>query len=330
MYASGHSSFSRDTTEPRLDAPPTEVGICIFLSRERHDVAVRTLGHVQAAAPASSVVDLVVNGNLSLAVSMAEHIRFAPRHGWPRTRVWTIGVGDKANAWNVYLHQIWAGESIACFMDGYVRPYPDAIRALVQALKSNEAVLGATGVPTVGRTATRTRQQMQNSGGFHGNLCCVRGSAVEEIRANAIRLPLGLYRTDSLMGALLCFGVDSTQNAWDVSRIAVLPDASWEIDAKHWWRASDLLSHWKRTIRQARGVFENRAVKSILAEQRLHPASLPRHASTLVKQWAARHPREYALMVMQHPLALPWLVSEAPAEPPAALEPRLLSDSESL
>jgi hypothetical protein len=295
------------------------------MSREPEHVASRILLHVRASVPANSTIDVVVNGNAALADYLARHLETVPGSKAHAVRVWHIDFGDKANAWNQYIHRIWSGESVACFMDGYVRPLPEAITRLIAGAGQNGSSLGATGVPTVGRSASATRTLMQQNSGFHGNLCCIKAEALSGLRAAKIRLPLGLYRTDALMGAFLLFGLDPSRNGWDESRIAVIADASWETEPKRWWRVNDLISHWRRLVRQARGVFENQAAKELLAVRRAPPASLPSHASVLVREWAQRYPRKCAAMAIKHPLAVPWLVRGHSKPQPKQTEPTLLA-----
>jgi hypothetical protein len=303
----------------------SQIGICVFLSREPEHVASRTLQYVRTSAPPGATIDLVVNGNAQLADSLARQLLVMPKSDAHRVRVWHIPFGDKANAWNQYIHRIWAGESVACFMDGYVRPLPDAITQLIAGATQNRGSLAATGVPTSGRSAGRTRELMRQRSGFHGNLCCIKADAMSGLRAAGIRLPVGLYWTDGLMASFLLFGLDPSRNTWDESRIAVITTASWEVDPKRWWRASDLMSQWRRLRRQARGALENAAAKQLLAVQKAAPTVLPRHAWLLVREWAKQHPRKYAATLIQHPLALPWLVRRPPQPPPSETEPLLLA-----
>jgi hypothetical protein len=306
-----------------------ENAICVFLSREPQHVAIRTIHYVQAAAPDNSVIDLLVNGNPELASGLAGHAALASSSKPAvRLRVWAIELPDKANAWNQYIHQIWSGEHLALFVDGYVMPFADAMETMVQELSGNGRALGATGVPSSGRTAKRMSAQMQQHGGFHGNLCAIKGSAIARLKVAGVRIPVGLYRTDALMGALLYFDLDPPANHWDLSRIAVVPAASWATDPKHWWRLSDLRSQLKRRVRQSRGLMENLAVKEHFLERRMSAASLPPNASDLVRGWAARNPVDFARTVALHPLSFTWLARAKTRAPDDSENPVLLFEQE--
>jgi len=303
----------------------SRVGICIFLAREPLKIALRTLHYALAAAPANTTIDLVVNGNSELSAALAQYAR-QDDNGDARVRVWSIGLGDKANAWNRYLYEIWSGESVAFFMDGYVMPQSDAIALLADRVMADGYVLGGSGVPSSGRRASSGSTQSPRAGGFQGNLCCIKGTAIEEIRARGIKIPIGLYWSDGFIGALLTFGLDPRKNSWDSRRIAVLPTATWTVGPRYWWRASDLASHYKRLRRQARGRLENRALQEHVANRRLAPELLPARAETLVRAWAAAYPREYWSTLVRNPLALNWAKQYTSAGSSTSLAATLLSD----
>lgn len=278
--------------------------IVIFTARESPDQLLQTLLAAVVAAKNTTVIDILVNGNPALATTIADRIALAH---WPSRspllRVWSLTQGDKANAWNNYIHHIWQGESISFFIDGYVRLNPDAIELLGNAVAAQPDVLGGTGVPSMGRTASAMRAYMAEHGGFHGNLCCITGDVIRQLRLRNINLPFGLYRVDSLMGALLSFGLDPGNNNWDHHRILVHPDASWRTAPRYWWRLSDLKAQVKRIFRQARGTLENAAVKHLFIDMKIQPEQLPATARSLILQWLEQSPDQAHLIVSRNVLA---------------------------
>jgi len=107
-----------------------------------------------------------------------------------------------------------------------------------------------------------------------------------------VKLALGIYRTDSTLGAVLKFNLDPAHNDWDPTRIVVNQEASWSTRKRNWWRFSDLKNQAKRILRQAQGSLENRAVRQHLAIRRASPADLPETATELVMDWVANCPDE--------------------------------------
>lgn len=315
--------------------------LVIFACRESLPQLRQTLDAALVSASACAVIHVLVNGNPALAHALADGQTRRPAHSdhsngdpdrpshmaqRPAVHIWSIPLADKANAWNQYIHQIWAGETLAFFIDGYVRLNADAIALLGSAVEANAQALGGTGVPTMGRSAKALRENMIINTGFHGNFCCIKGDTLGRMRDEKIRLPVGLYRTDGLMGALLCFGLDPGRHGWEDFRIHVHPTASWQIDPARWWRPQDVLAHLKRTFRQTRGKLENAAFADHLANRQCTPAALPDTAQAMVLEWVSRCPEDANRLAQGSWLMKPALAALRPASlPPAAsLAPMLV------
>jgi hypothetical protein len=289
---------------PTMQNTSPDWSIAVFAARESID----TLSNcIRAALAASSghhaVVDVLVNGNRELALAAAA-MGWNGTPGEGRVQVWSIAAGDKAHAWNEYMHRIWPAGTTAFFIDGYAEVKPDALEALSEKLAQTESALGATGVPSCGRSAPKLRAQMLKTGGLHGNLHAIRAEAMAALRANEFRLPLGLYRTDSLIGAVLMFGLDPANNKWDPKRVAVAPDALWDVQGMSDLNWKNISTQAKRVLRQAQGDLENRAAREHLAVKRLPPQKMPRTARQLVNDWLEEHPKQARSLFFKRPLCL--------------------------
>lgn len=284
--------------------------VAIFASRETPEELLTTLNATLAAAQKPTLIDILINGNGALAETFSKRLDSTATSGHAATvRVWSIDVGDKANAWNQYVHRIWTAGSSVFFMDGYVRPDPDALALLEAGMMSAPDVLGATGIPRAGNSAARQRRQMLEKGGLHGNLYCLRSETVEAIKKTPFYLPLGIYRTDSILGAALKFNLDPAHNQWKPERVQVNPDAGWDTRAKNWWRLSDIKSQMKRILLQAKGDLENRAFRHSFAIKNLPLPELPRTASALVLNWAASCPED-ARVIMRRNVFSGWALKK--------------------
>lgn len=283
---------------------PHPWAIVIFASRESLAVLITTIKAAQIAARGVADINVVVNGKRELAKAVTKQL-CDPEFAIAETpiKVWEITVGDKANAWNQYLHQIWSGERIVFFIDGYVRLNADSVKLLGEAVANQEDVLGGTGVPHIEPSTITPHAHLAPGSGFHGNFCCLTATAIEKIRLQHISLPVGLYRVDSLMGAMLCAGFDFASNNWVEGRIFVHPFASWQTDPKHWWRFSDIRAQIKRIFRQSRGVFENLAARDHLVVRKQPPELMPATANELILEWVQRCPEEANKVIRYNPLA---------------------------
>lgn len=269
---------------------PRPWAVAVFASRESPEDLLRTVQAVRAAATRPTAVDVLVNGNAVLAGEVATRVRDDATRG-ARLRVWHIALGDKAHCWNQYVHGLWPGGETAFFIDGYARPAAGSLRALADTLSRQADALAAAGLPSSGRGAGALREAMLREGGLHGNLFALRAETMRLLRERGFRLPLGVYRTDGILGAALSFGLDPGHNEWDPKRrIALAPGANWEVEPKRWWRWSDAQAQWRRLDRQAQGSLENRAVSDWLATRRRAPHELPGTVTALVSRWATEDP----------------------------------------
>tara|TARA_R110000782_G_scaffold107224_1_gene195633 strand:+ start:888 stop:1889 length:1002 start_codon:yes stop_codon:yes gene_type:complete len=268
----------------------TPVNLVVFASRESFITITNTLSCALRAIPEGSRVDVLINGIKELAY---QTYHWATRN-MPANRqlkTWNIPVGDKGNAWNQHIHKIWQGDMNTIYIDGYVRVTKDAISALSRTLACRASSLGTSGLPTIGASAGKLRRKMQKEGGFHGNLCSIKSVALEQIRNRNIRIPLGMYRVDGLMGAFLSFGLDNTLHTWDPFRfIPHTIGASWVCDDKKWYHIRNIFAWKNRRDRQARGDIENAAIKYHLTELKCLPEALPENISSLVSVWSHSNP----------------------------------------
>jgi len=267
----------------------TRESVVVFSARESADVLSRTVCSVLAYARPETRVEILVNGNPPLSQAIALRLPdLLADAALANVRLWDIAMADKANAWNQHIHHIWPDQGNAFYIDGYVRLLPDSLRLLRNRIAASPEALGGTGTPSVARTAMRQRELMLREGGLHGNFCVIKETALRAMKTRGIRLPVGIYRTDSTIGAYLSFGLDPGAYQWDPHKfIAIEPSATWVTDKKHWWRVSDVKSTLNRKKRQAQGDFENRSVRYHLSTLRMRPEHLPRTVGELVESWLA-------------------------------------------
>lgn len=279
--------------------------VAVFAAREELNELFMTIKAVKdATAQCPAIIDVLVNGNQKLANDISELLKCQNSSNSPAVvRIWSIALGDKAHAWNQYVHAIWPGAKMSFFVDGYVRLDLDALKLLDDGVTAHPKAHGGTGTPSTGRSAENMRQQMLTHGGLHGNFFALTKATINQIRQCQFNLPLGIYRTDSTLGAALAFGLDPLRYKWDLkSRIFVHPAVTWTTDERKWWRYSEVKSQFKRTLRQAQGVLENKAVQNFLVLQKLPPQKLPRTASALVLDWAKNYPSEADAIFWKSPL----------------------------
>lgn len=305
--------------------------VAILSSREPPSrLATAIEAALRAAGPRPVVIDVVVNGNRALAEAIAALLPGLPLAAAPGAtlRLWELPLADKAHAWNAYVHGIWPGGDPAFFVDGYVALRPDALALLAEGLAAAPQAIAATGLPSVGRSAPALREKLLREGGTHGNFHALRAETMRRLRAAGFRLPLGLYRTDALLNAVLALDLDPARQAWDAARVLVHPTASWDFEPLAWHRPGDIATQLRRMLRQLRGEVEKQAFGDHLMAQRRPPEALAGTTAQMVAAWMAERPAAAREVFRRRPLlwlAARRLLSERRDWSAAQVPPRLLA-----
>ena len=241
-----------------------ELSVVVFASNE----AARIEGCLASLKSALAdwqdrCVTVIVNGSTDDTVLLA---RQQLQH-WPQSvRLFEIPYGDKANAWNQYVHSLRPDAGWHVFVDGYLQ-FDDASLAALRTtlLRGQPHILAATGLPAGDHTgALHMRQAVRSHGGILGGLHALRGDFVTAIAERGLLLPIGMYRGDGLIGSFVCHALDPLNQPWDKNRVAIVDAARWHGMRLSPWSVSDIRRHLNRILKQAQGRMENRAIKHII------------------------------------------------------------------
>jgi glycosyltransferase involved in cell wall biosynthesis len=177
----------------------------------------------------------------------------------PRVHLVSIALGDKCNAWNVFIHDTvperCPGAPIYFFMDGDARATPGSFSAMERALRADPQA-NAVGVPpAAGRSLAHDRDELLRERGLVANLYALRGAFVERCRAAGVRIPLKLEGDDGLIGALVRWDLNPRQ-PMNESRITPCADAGFVFESFSPSRAGDWPAYWKRMVRYGRRRYE--------------------------------------------------------------------------
>ena len=199
----------------------------------------------------------------------------------PNVHLVSIKVSDKANAWNVFVHEVAPhGATYYFFIDGDVRATPSALDAMAQAL--HPQANGVSALPKSGRSVNAFQRDMLKDNGVAGNLYGLRGSFVERIRDQAIKMPIGTIGEDALMGAMLKWDLRG-DGRWDNSKVVVSQDAGFEFDSVSPWLPREWRKYFRRRVRYSVRGFQNK-----MLGRAIQPAgfeSLPQHIRDLYSRY---------------------------------------------
>jgi hypothetical protein len=258
---------------------------------------------IAACTGRQATIDVLINGNPELAAHFADGATGIAT-GACTLRIWSIAAPDKAHTWNEYVHRIWDGGHTTFFIDGYARVKPDALDAIERRLSSSPNALAASGVPSCGRSARKLREQMLTKGGIHGNLYALKHDSMQALRAAHFRLPLGLYRTDPMLSGALSYRLDPANNQWKRGTVVVVGEATWDVDGISELTYKNIVSFFKRRLRQAYGVLESRALREHMTIKRLAPQHLPATAQDMINHWLSAQPKQALSLFLRRPSCL--------------------------
>jgi glycosyltransferase involved in cell wall biosynthesis len=177
----------------------------------------------------------------------------------PRVHLVSIALGDKCNAWNVFVHEtvpaMCPGAPIYFFMDGDARATPGSFSAMERALRADAHANAVGAPPASGRSMAHDRAELLRDRGLVANLYALRGAIVERCRARGVRIPLKLEGDDGLIGALVRWDLDP-RRAMDEKRITPCADAGFLFESFSPRRAGDWRAYWRRMVRYGRRRYE--------------------------------------------------------------------------
>lgn len=239
--------------------------------------------------------------------------------------VYRIGQADKSNAINHFFHDLRVPAEGYCCVDAYVVIGPDTLAAFAQTLASRQEARLATGIAINGRSEPISVEKTLTVGGVvHGQLYAPQRQFIERLTQQGLRLPLGLYRGDGLLGSMAAHDLDPLTRSWDDKRVVGVRQATYEIQPLSPFSLRDVQRHLRRSVRHMRGRLENAAIQRIIYADGY--TALPQHADDMIRGFLAEHGPP-ATPLLDQPfmsLALRQARRARPADP-ASLIPALVA-----
>jgi len=167
-----------------------------------------------------------------------------------------IDVADKANAWNVYVHELMTPERAReietyFFMDGDVRLERDALGLLAAALNTVPSAMAAGGMPATGRDRVGWRARMVENGMLAGNFYALRASFLDGVRERQIRMPVGLIGEDLFLSWLVATELGQSSGLNNGPRCIFSPEAEFSFRSLSPMRPHDYRTYARRKWRYA-------------------------------------------------------------------------------
>ena len=207
-----------------MGSPPASISVAIFAYNEQRLIG-RCLDSVLDDSPEAAEIYVLING----CTDRTEQIvaGYAARDG--RVRPIVIARGDKANAWNHYVHVLAPGRDIHAFMDGDMRVRRGSFAGIAAAMAAHPRANGVAALPASGRSRARFRQKLLDKHELAGNFYAVRGRALEAFRDRGVRLPFGMFGEDGLVATLLKWDLEMS-GPERPERVVACPEAEFVFD----------------------------------------------------------------------------------------------------
>lgn len=213
----------------------------------------------------------------------------------------SLALGDKVNAWNVFVHELCPDAEVAFFVDGDVEICTGAFRALASTLKAHSEANAAAGVPSTGRGREHMTRLVMDKHLILGNLYALRGSLIHEMREARCRMPVGYMGDDGLLTSLVKWNLRPDADFHD-SRVAGSPQAQFAFRSLSPFRIGDWRVYVDKQIRYSLRYFQHELLRERLVAKGLDgmPSSVdglyrgagdlslrPRPGSTLIFDFLA-------------------------------------------
>lgn len=177
----------------------------------------------------------------------------------PRVELVSIQLGDKCNAWNVFIHDTVPArcpdQPIYFFVDGDARVVRGSFSAMARVMRNDPAANAVSAPPASGRRMAHDRAELLHERGLVANLYALRGRFVERLRSAGVRIPLRLEGDDGLIGALVRWDLNPTQ-PMNHALIAPCAEAGFTFDSFRVGTPSHWRAYWRRMVRYGRRRYE--------------------------------------------------------------------------
>ena len=259
--------------------------VAVYCSNEeqRLGACLNSLG--VALAGRCALISVLLNGSSDQSLEIARAARAA---GAP-IEILQIPFRDKSNAINQFNYDLRVPAQAYAGVDGNVEVGASAFLAMEERLASAPHVVAVTGVAADGRTMREMGVQALRTGGvLHGQFHALRPQFLDRMSERGIKLPIGLYRGDGLLGSMAAHDLTPISKPWENSRILASARATFTIPRLSLLDSRDARRLFRRRVRQMQGLIENKAIASIIYRSGFE--GLPEHVADLIQDYLAAHP----------------------------------------
>jgi glycosyltransferase involved in cell wall biosynthesis len=262
--------------------------VCVFAHNEEANIVscLDSIGQASARHPVQAYV--IANGCSDRTETIVQE--YAKTYPW--VTLVPVAVGDKSNAWNVFVHDVAPQAEVYFFMDGDVQVGHGAFDMLAAALSDVSAANGAAAVPLTGRNQKFLAALVCEHRLILGNLYALRGEFVRRMRSQSICLPIGYIGEDGLVTSLAKWNLDP-RGSFLEEGVAPCPEAGFQFRSFSLWSPRDMRKYWYRRVRYSLRHFQHELLVPLLRRDGIGgmPKSvndLYRHEAELIRRCRPR------------------------------------------
>lgn len=259
-------------------APCAPVSVAVFAYNEERGIGA-ALEHLDACGTEADLrVHVLINGCTDGTEGVVR--AFRPRH--VRILPVVIAQGDKANAWNLYTHEIAPRDAaMHVFTDGDMRVGKGSVAAFLRRFAEAPHANGCAGLPLSGRSRDAFRAKLIRHHEMAGNLYAVRAGCLAEFRRQGVRLPVGIFGEDGLVTTLIKHDLNM-RRPLDQGRVTAAEGAGFAYPPLSPWRLRDWRIYQRRRMRYAVRRQQALMLYALLREQGTE--AMPEHVVDLYRQ----------------------------------------------
>lgn len=249
-----------------------------------HNEALQIVACLESLAKASAAhrVQVYVLANGCTDCTEAVVRDFARTHRW--VTLISLAMGDKANAWNAFVHDIAPRAETCFFVDGDVRVEPGSFDALYSTLQEAPGANASAAVPSAGRSRMHLERLVCEDRLVLGNLYALRGDFVWQAKQAGARLPIGYIGEDGLVTSLAKWNLDPT-GPFLGERVSPCPGARFVFRSLSLWLPRDWRTYWRRRVRYSLRHFQHELLVPLLTSAGLR--GMPDSVGTLYRRQSA-------------------------------------------
>jgi len=254
----------------------TRIIVAVMAHNEERRIA-RCLASLPLDDPRIAV-HVVVNGSTDRTAQIAR--------GFSGVTVHEYEQGGKARSWNRFvLDTPGIAARTFLFADGDAEILPGSVAALENALVANPQANAAAGLPANGRKVEAYRREVIATHGMFGDLYALRGTFLERMRHDNIRLPDDLVGDDGLLCAMAKTDLGN-EDDWFERRVVPCEEAGFLCEPASILTPRTLALQYRRMINYSVRHFQGRIISAIMRGE--GPKALPGKLASLYPEWLPR------------------------------------------